>query len=132
LRLPRTRISVIISTYLIPAVQRQVRVLDFAPIESRSVVNLMGATPAGREILKTSRNGVGESSHAIDFGQAIYPATTPGANLDAVNRLSVQKVSEFLDTLTSKKPQTVKLFDWVRQNIAWATSEAVYGVRNLF
>jgi hypothetical protein len=129
LGLPRTRIVVINSTYLIPAVQRQVRVLDFAPIESRAVVNL---TPAGREILNMSHNGVGESSHAIEFGQAIYPTTTPDANLDAVNRLSVQKVSVFLDTLTSKKPQTVKLFDWVRQNIAWATSEAVCGFRNPF
>lgn len=92
----------------------------------------MGATPAGQKILKMNRNGVGEHSYAIEFDKAIHPAVTPGANLDAMNRLSVQKVSDFLNTLASETPKTMKLFEWVRKNIAWATSEAVYGPKNPF
>lgn len=120
------------STNLIPAVERQARVLDFAPIESRAAMYVMGATPAGRKILKMNRNGVGEYSYAIEFDKSIHPAVTPGAKLDAMNRLSVQKISEILDTLASETPNTIKLFEWVRKNIASATSEAVYGPMNPF
>jgi hypothetical protein len=99
-------------------------------MEARAAMHVMGATPAGREILNMNRNGVGEHSYAIEFDQAIHHAVTPGANLDALNRHSVQKVSGFLDTLALKTPKTMKLFEWVRQDIAWATTEAVYGPRN--
>ncbi len=92
----------------------------------------MGATPAGKEILHMNRNGVGEFSYAIEFDKAIHHAVTPGANLDAMNRVAVQKVSEFLDTLASNSPTTLKMYDWVRRNIAWATTEAVYGPKNPF
>ena len=92
----------------------------------------MGATPAGQKILKMNRNGVGEHSYAIEFGKSIHPAVTPGAKLDAMNRLSVQKVSDILNTLASETPKTIKLFEWVRKNIASATSDAVYGPRNPF
>ena len=92
----------------------------------------MGATPAGQKILKMNRNGVGEHSYAIEFDKSIHSSVTPGAKLDAMNRLSVQKVCKILDTLASEPPKTIKLFEWVRENIAWATSEAVYGPENPF
>lgn len=92
----------------------------------------MGATAAGRELLRMNRNGVGEHNYAIEFDKAIHPAVTLGANLDAMNKVAVQIVSEFLDTLASEAPKIVRLFDWVRKNIAGATSEAVYGPWNLF
>lgn len=95
-------------------------------------MNVMGATPAGKEILKMNRNGVGEYSYLIEFDKAIHPAVTPGASLDTMNRLSIQKVSEFLDALASNAPTTMNLFEWVQKSIAWATSEAVYGPRNPF
>jgi hypothetical protein len=123
---------VINSTNLIPVVERQIRVLDFAPFAARAAVNVMGATPAGQKILKMNRNGVGEHSYAIEFDKAIHPAMTPGANLDAMNRLSIQNISGLLDTLASETPQTMKLFEWIRKNIAWVTTEAVYGPRNPF
>ncbi|KAF2119897.1 putative 25-hydroxycholesterol 7-alpha-hydroxylase, partial [Lophiotrema nucula] len=132
LRLPGTRIYVVNSTNLIPAVQRQARVLDFAPVEARAAINVMGATPAGKEILNLERDGVGKHAYAIEFDKAIHPAVTAGVNLDAMNRLSVQKVSKFLDTLASHESQALKLFEWVRENIAWATTEAVYGPKNPF
>lgn len=132
LRLPGSRIYVINSINLIPAVERQVRVLDFAPIESRAAIYVMGATPAGQKILKMNRNGVGEHSYAIEFGKSIHPTVTSGAKLDSMNRLAIQKVSEILDTLAWETPKTMKLFEWVRKNIASTTSDAVYDLRNPF
>jgi hypothetical protein len=57
---------------------------------------------------------------------------TPGVNLDAMNRLSIEKISTFLNDLASDLPQSIKLFEWVREKIAWATTETVYGPKNPF
>jgi hypothetical protein len=132
LRLPGSRIYIVNSTDLIPAVERQARVLDFAPIEARAAINVMGATPAGKEILNQEREGVGKHAYAIEFDKAIHPALTPGPNLDVMNRIAVLKVAEFLENLASHKSQTLKLYKWVRENISWATTEAVYGPQNPF
>ena len=132
LRLPGSRIYIVNSTNLIPAVERQVRALDFAPIVSGAVINMMGATPAGQRMLKMGRDGVNEYSYAIEFDKAIHHAVTPGAHLDAMNRLSVLQVSNILNRLAWETPKAMKLFEWVRENIALATCEAVYGPRNPF
>ena len=92
----------------------------------------MGVTPASKKILNQEREGVGKHAYAIEFDRAIHSGVTPGVYLDAMNRLSVQKVSEFLATLASYQFQTLKLFEWVRVNITWATTEAVYGPKNPF
>jgi len=132
LRLPGSRLYIINATSLIPTVQRQTRVLDFAPVEARAAINVMGATAAGREILNLGREGVGNHAYAIEFSKAIHGAVTPGVHLDAMNRLSVQKVCEFLDVLASKKHQNLKLYAWVHKEISRATTDAVYGPANPF
>ncbi|KAF1849697.1 cytochrome P450 [Cucurbitaria berberidis CBS 394.84] len=132
LRLPGSRIYVVNSTNLITAIQRQPRVLDFAPIEAKAAINVMGATMAGKEILNQEREGVGKHAYAIEFDKAIHPAVTPGPKLDAMNRLSVQKVAEFLENTASSQSQTLNLYGWVREHISWATTEAVYGPQNPF
>ena len=66
----------------------------------------MGATPAGQKIPKMNPSGVGEHSHTIEFHKSIHPAVTPGANLDAMNGLSVQNVSDILSNLASETPKT--------------------------
>jgi hypothetical protein len=132
LRLPGSRIYVVNSTNLISAVQRQARTLDFAPIETRAAINVMGATPAGKEILNIEREGVGKHAYAVEFDKAIHPAVTPGPNLDTLNRLAVQKVDDFLNKLAAQIPRTLNLYEWTRENIAWATTEGVYGPKNPF
>ncbi|KAI9682768.1 MAG: hypothetical protein M1822_006258 [Bathelium mastoideum] len=79
-----------------------------------------------------NRNGIGDYSYAIEFDKAIHPAVTPGANLDEMNRLSIQKVSNSLDSLALETCQRIKLYQWVQENIGLATSEAVYGPGNPF
>lgn len=81
-------------------------------------MNVMETTPAGKEILKMNRNSVGEHSYVIEFDKAIHPAVTSDTNLDVMNKLLVQKISKCLDNLASRIPKTVKLFEWVRMNIA--------------
>ncbi|PVH98078.1 cytochrome P450 [Periconia macrospinosa] len=132
LRLPGSRIYVVNATDLIPVVQRQVRVLDFAPVETRAVINVLGATPAGKEILNLEREGVGKHAYAIEFDKAIHGAVTPGVHLDAMNRLAVRQVSQILNNLATKQHQTLKLYDWVRKEISRATTDAVYGPENPF
>jgi hypothetical protein len=132
LRLPGSRIYIVNATNLIPAVQRQTRILDFAPVEARAAINVMGATAEGKEVLNLEREGVGKHAYAIEFDKAIHGAVTPGVHLDAMNRLSVQKVSQFLDALAKKQHQNLKLYDWVHKEISWATTDAVYGSANPF
>jgi hypothetical protein len=126
------RLYIINSTELIPIAQRHYRVLDFAPMEAKVAINVMGASPDGKKVLVKNVDGVEDFSYAILFDKAIHPAVTPGPKLDAMNRLSVQKMAEALDTLASQAPTTLRLFEWVKKEITFATTEAVYGPKNLF
>jgi hypothetical protein len=126
------RLYIINSTELIPIAQRHYRILDFAPMEAKVAINVMGASPDGKKVLVKNVDGVEDFSYAILFDKAIHPAVTPGPKLDAMNRLSVQKVAEALDTLASQAPTTLRLFEWVKKEITFATTEAVYGPKNPF
>ncbi|KAF1996687.1 cytochrome P450 [Amniculicola lignicola CBS 123094] len=132
LRIPFMRLYIINSTELIPAVQRQIRILDFAPLEAKAAMNVMGASPEGRKILVRDVEGVGGFGYPILFDKAIHPAVTPGPMLDAMNRLSVLKVAETVELLAAQAPKTLKLFDWIKKEITHATTEAVYGPKNPF
>jgi hypothetical protein len=101
-------------------------------MEAKVAINVMGASPEGKKVLVKTRDGVEDFSYAILFDKVIHPAVTPGPKLDAMNRLSVQKVSEALDMLASQAPTTLRLFEWVKKEITFATTEAVYGPKNPF
>jgi len=121
------RLYVINSTELIPVVQRHFRILDFAPLEAKSAINVMGASELGKEIVLKN-----DFAYPILFHKAIHPAVTPGPLLDSMNREVVQKVTETMETLASQAPRTLKLFEWVKTEIARATTEAAYGPQNPF
>lgn len=93
----------------------------------------MGASPAGQKVLiRKDQNSKEDFSYAIDFDKAIHGSVTPGPQLDAMNRLSVQKVATILETLASQAPRCLKLFEWVKKEITSATTDAVYGPHNPF
>jgi hypothetical protein len=127
LRLPFQRIYIINSTDLIPMVQRQFRILDFAPLEAKAAMNVMGATAAARKILV--RDGF---RYPILFDKAIHPAVTPGPKLDALNAAVIKEVSKAIDALIDQAPKTLKLYEWIRKQITATTTEAVYGPKNPF
>lgn len=112
--------------------QRQVRILDFAPLEASVATNVMGASPEARKILVREMEGVGKFAYPILFSKAIHPAVTPGPKLDAMNRVSIHTVAERVEILASQTPVTLKLFEWVQKEITHATTEAVYGPKNPF
>jgi len=126
------RLYIINSTELIPIAQRQVRVLDFAPVEAMVGKTVMGASSEAKKILDRERDGVKDFSYAIMLDKAIHPAVSLGPQLDAMNRVSVQKVSEGIEKLAAQNRRTLRLFEWVKKEITYATTEAVYGPKNPF
>lgn len=112
--------------------ERHPRVFGFAPIKTRFAVNVTGVKSVGQRILRMNGNVVDAHSYFISHRKAIDSALSPGVHLDAMNRFSVQNVLELLNILASNTPTTIKLFQWVRRNLTWATTEAVYGPKNPF
>jgi hypothetical protein len=132
LRIPFTRIYVINAAELIPVAQKYYRILDFAPLEAKVAINVMGASDAGKKVLVKNIDGVEDFSYAILFSKAIHTAVSPGTQLDALNRDSIRQVSSVLDRLASCAPTTLKLFEWVKKEITLATTNSVYGPHNPF
>ncbi|KAH9909836.1 cytochrome P450 oxidoreductase [Xylariomycetidae sp. FL2044] len=127
LRLPGSRIYVINSTALIPVAQRQFKTVAFGPIEVRAAQNVMGASKQAVEIMSNSM--IADHGYLPSFAKAIHPALSPGAQLDAMNNVSVQTIAASLDKL-QVQPTRVKLFEWIRHEIFMATTDGVYGPQN--
>ena len=130
LRLPGSRLYVVNSTSLIPIVQRQFRTLAFTPIEAKAAADVMGASHTANEIL--AQNMTGDEGYLMSFAKAIHPALSPGAGLDSMNQVSVQVIAESLDGIRTRDSMTVDLFEWIRHEVVFATTEAAYGPKNPF
>lgn len=136
--MPGSRIYVVNSTALITAVERQFKTLAFPPIEVRAAINVMGATEKGKVMLmknmdfKDGKWCNWDKAYAVSYSKAIHPAMSPGADLDAMNRDAFQKIAESLQVLRKETPKIIDLFDWVRHEITFATTESVYGPMNPF
>jgi hypothetical protein len=126
------RLYIINATELIPIAQKYYRILDFAPMEAKVAINVMGASPAGKKILVKNINGVEDYSYPILFDKAIHPSVSPGPGLHAMNAKSVQNVSRIVTQLATQAPKKLKLMEFVRKNITEATTDAVYGPKNPF
>lgn len=128
--MPGSRIYVINSTSLIPAVQRQFRTLAFTALESRLARDLMGVSKSTHDII--SHNLVRDEGYLMTFPKFIHSAVSAGPGLDAMNRRSVEVLAESLDRLSGKGPTTTKMFEWTRHELLIATTEGVYGPNNPF
>jgi hypothetical protein len=131
IRLPGARLYVINATSLIPSVQRQHKVLAFPPLEAKLAMNVCGSSKTTNEILNTNVNGdEGFWGYSVTHYKALHPPLFPGPGLDAMNRVMAQKVMGSLDSIQSSK--TIKLFDFIKQEITLATTDSVYGQHNPF
>lgn len=119
------RLYIINATELIPIAQKHYRILDFAPIEAKVALNVMGASPAGGKVLVKNVNGVEDSSYAVLFDRAIHPTVSPGPGLHAMNVKSAQNVSRIVTELATQAPKQVKLMGFIRKHITEATTEAL-------
>ncbi|KAJ8069257.1 hypothetical protein OCU04_002921 [Sclerotinia nivalis] len=131
LRLPGARLCVVNSLALIPAVQRQYKDLAFPPLEAMGAMSVCGSSKTANDILNTNINGdEGDWGYSMTFYKTIHKPLAPGPELDAMNRVMAQKVAASVDGI--KGERSVRLFDFIKREIAMATTESVYGPQNPF
>lgn len=128
LRLPGTRMYVVNSTSLVSAVQRQYRSLSFAAIEAHAAAFICSISKPGTAIVQQGL--MEDDSYTGKFASSIHPALTPGPNLDAMNRSAAETIASSLDKFQTSGSKNVTLYEWVRDEIVMATSDAVYGPHN--
>jgi hypothetical protein len=129
--MPGQRIYVINFLSLIPALQRQIKTIAFAPIEAQAAATVMGVGPAGNAIIG-SENMREPGSYLATFVPSTHPALSPGPGLDAINRAAIRHILGSLERFRDKCPSKVELFSWVRRELFMATTEATYGPKNPF
>lgn len=128
LRLPGVRMYVVNSPTLIPAVQRLHRTVSFAAIEAQAATGIFLIGKPAKDVI---RHGLMEDdSYTGTFAAALHPALKPGANLDDMNRIAAQTIASSLGKRQADGSKACNLFDWVRDNIVLASSDAVYGAHN--
>lgn len=86
--MPGARISVVNSTNLVPAVQRQFRAVAFALFAARAFKYAMGGSKTANDMM--AMNMTEDHGYLMSFGKAIHPAVSPGPALDTMNRASIQ------------------------------------------
>lgn len=128
LRLPGSRMYVVNSPRLIPAVQRLYKTISFAAIEAATAANIFLVSGEGYKVI--SHGLMEDSSYTGTFAAAIHPALKPGINLDSMNRVAAHTIAASLDELQAEGAKETTLFEWVRDEIILATSDAVYGPHN--
>lgn len=123
------------STELISAVQRQPKVLAFAPIGVKFALSLADSSEEAEKIATTNINGdEGDWGLSMDFNKAAYPALSPGAPLEAMNRTMLPTIAGSLDSLQARSGErtTIRLNRWIRHELTLAITDAVYGPQNPF
>ncbi|KAI0469688.1 cytochrome P450 [Xylariaceae sp. FL0804] len=72
---------------------------------------------------------VDDHGYLMAFNHAIHPALSPGPELDALNRVSIETLSDALSALYTK-PVRMQLYKWARNKIFMASAEGVYRPMN--
>jgi hypothetical protein len=127
LRLPFTRLYIITSTSLIPAVQRQFRTLSINPVPIRAVINF--ASPSKEAIELVTSNIDNDAGFIPGFLKAVYPTLTD-TMLDALNQRTANIIVSEFEKLTAKGPTYVQMYNWTDEQITYATTDAIYGPHN--
>lgn len=131
LRLPGSRLYIVNDTRLIPAVQKQVRALSFAPLLVRVFSHFMGFSKSALAI--AGADAVEHHGFVHQMTVQTSRALAPGPNLDALNAKAVSILNASLSAIAAKEaPTVVKLFEWASHEIMMATTDAIYGPRNPF
>ncbi|KAJ3561065.1 hypothetical protein NPX13_g9088 [Xylaria arbuscula] len=128
LRLPFTRLYIVTSTALIPAVQRQFRVLSFNPVQIKAVTNF--ASPSKEALELVSKNIENDEGFIPGFLKAVYPTLT-GDMLDSLNTKTVNVIMSEFDKIAAKGAvSSVQMYKWIDEQITYATTDGIYGPHN--
>lgn len=128
LRLPGIRMYIINSPKLIPAVQKLWRAISFAAVEAHTTATILLCSKAGNDEIGSGL--MNDDSYIGQFMSAVHPATKPGEQLDDMTRTAIRTVATWLDKYQAVGSNEADLFEWVRDPITLATSDAVYGPHN--
>lgn len=127
LRLPFSRIYVVNATELIPVLQKQWRTISFAAIAANagSVVGI------SKEAIKIMHEDLtSEHGFSVGWPRYITPVMGPGKDLDAINRKSIEVLSDELEAIRTQGTVRVGLWEWSRRTMVTTTTEAVWGPQN--
>ncbi|KAL4973067.1 cytochrome P450 [Aspergillus desertorum] len=129
LRLPGVRLYVVNSAPLISAVQHHPRTLSFSPILALTAANLIGASKPGVAVLSDdAENGFIKRFH--DFNHA---KLGPGLGLDSLRaRFWSLASSSLAHGSAYSRPRSVRMYEWVAQEVMINAADALYGGRNPF
>ncbi|KAF2680028.1 cytochrome P450 [Lentithecium fluviatile CBS 122367] len=105
LRLPGIRLYVVNSASLIQAAQKQFRVLSTPPLEAKAIIQVLGLSKEAQFILLENIDSKqGGWGFMFKFYKTVNPSLAAGNNgLDAINRVSVQRVQELLDDFSAQR-----------------------------
>jgi hypothetical protein len=127
LHLPFTRIYVINGADLVPAMQKEWRLLSFAFFTTQAGSGV-GMSKSSIEVMKTDL--AKDHGFAISWPVQIKPLMGPGETLDVINRNAVAILSADVAKLQAGGPTTLRFWDWTRELLFTATTEAVFGPMN--
>jgi hypothetical protein len=126
---------VVNSPQLITAVQRQAKALTFLAITNK-ITKYMADLSATAVALEEKQlvDWLKSTSHELNPAHKTYKALSPGTNLDAMNRATIEslasRIGELGDKIDEAGGRRVRLFEWVTTEIAIATTDGVYGPQN--
>jgi hypothetical protein len=124
------RVYIINATDLIPAVQKQWRLVSFTPILAKSGPSVLGMSKAGADILHKDMKS--DSNSVVESIPIMSRALGPGPSLDTMNRTAVEVMVDSMEKMRRNGCSTIEFWAWTHHEILKATTEAVYGPQNPF
>lgn len=129
LRLPFLRIYIVNATELIPALQKQWRLVSFASIAA-DAGKVVGMSKEAVDIMKTDLTS--EHGFSPSWPKYVMPSMAPGPDLDAINRRAIEIYVCEMARMRAQGTTKVGLWEWSRRMMVESTTEAVWGPRNPF
>jgi hypothetical protein len=99
-------------------------------MEAGIAAHLIGVSKATSAII--GRDVTSDNGYLMSFPKYVHSALSPGPSLDAMNRRSIQVITNSLNKRAQAGTTTVNMFQWVRHELLLASTEGVYGPRNPF
>ncbi|KAM7193346.1 putative cytochrome p450 oxidoreductase [Rhypophila sp. PSN 637] len=133
LRLPFQRIYVINSTNLIPALQKQWRLISFASLFA-GAGKVVGMSDSACDVLHEHLTDETKNFNYTWVARAAAHLTPGSKGLDEMNRVAVGVVSEEVEALLREKEEenekVIGLQGWVFRSMLLASTDALYGGMN--
>jgi hypothetical protein len=129
---PGGKTYIVANPALIQSIQKQPKALAFPPIAAKFTSRICGSSKDAHATLMKNVNGdEGNWGLSMETYECMRAALTPGADLDAMNRVMFQNIAASIDDLrTTDKGARMGLARWLRNTITIATTNSVYGPQN--